>query len=267
MDLLKPHERAPRNLAGEQRRGLARTRQVCRDVAQAASRGRNCLVLTGRTSHVGVLVEGLRSQGLEPLALYGSLKPSERLAVLDRLSAAPDGGPPLLVVATDRYIGEGFDCPRLDTLFLVFPVSSESPMTQYVGRILRDNPGKLGVEVHDYGPPLAGAVHACVPAGQVRQRHGGLLPEHNAVPAVGYSGTTGAVCEAPPLLGDMWRLLVNQVAVPLRWALVPSPGEQGLHRGCSEQRRQLCGRPGSGACGIALGRLARTAHGIRAGDP
>ena len=139
-----------------------RTRQVCCDVAQAARRGRNCLVLTGRTSHVGVLVDGLRSQGLTPLALYGSLKPRERLSVLDRLSTTPDGGPPLLVVATDRYIGEGFDCPRLDALFLTFPVSSESPITQYVGRILRDHPGKPGVEVHDYADtkvPMLARMH------------------------------------------------------------------------------------------------------------
>ena len=139
-----------------------RTRLVCHDVAQAARRGRNCLVLTGRTGFVSVLVGELRALGLTPLALYGSLKPRERLAVLDQLSAAPDGGPPLLVVATDRYIGEGFDCPRLDTLFLTFPVSSESPMTQYVGRILRDHPGKEGVEVHDYADtkvPMLARMH------------------------------------------------------------------------------------------------------------
>ena len=50
-------------------------------------------------------------------------------------------------------------------------------------------------------------------------------------------------------------------------ALVSSPGAPGLNRGGSEQRCQLCGRPGSGACGLALGRLARTARGIRAGGP
>ena len=50
-------------------------------------------------------------------------------------------------------------------------------------------------------------------------------------------------------------------------ALVSSPGAPGLNRGGSEQRCQLCGRPGSGACGLALGRFARTARGIRAGGP
>jgi len=66
------------------------------------------------------------------------------------------------VVATDRYIGEGFDCPRLDTLFLAFPVSSESPMTQYVGGILREHPGKPGAEVHDYADtkvPMLARMH------------------------------------------------------------------------------------------------------------
>jgi len=139
-----------------------RARQVCADAEAAARRGRNCLVLTGRTGHVSVLADGLRSRGLAPLALYGSLKPRERLAVLDQLGAAPDSGPPLLVVATDRYIGEGFDCPRLDTLFLAFPVSSEGPITQYVGRILREHPGKPGVEVHDYADtkiPMLARMH------------------------------------------------------------------------------------------------------------
>jgi superfamily II DNA or RNA helicase len=63
-----------------------RARQVCSDVAQAAKRGRNCLVLTGRTGHVSFLAEELRSRGLAPLELHGSLKPRQRLAVLDQLS-------------------------------------------------------------------------------------------------------------------------------------------------------------------------------------
>jgi len=65
-------------------------------------------------------------------------------------------------VATDRYIGEGFDCPRLDTLFLTTPISSEGPITQYVGRILREHPGKHAAEVHDYADtaiPMLARMH------------------------------------------------------------------------------------------------------------
>jgi hypothetical protein len=64
-----------------------------------------------------------RELGLDPLTRYGALKPAERLAALIRLASIDDTGPPLLVVATDKYIGEGFDCPRLDTVFLTHPLS------------------------------------------------------------------------------------------------------------------------------------------------
>ncbi len=57
---------------------------------------------------------------------------------------------PLLLAATASYIGEGFDCPALDTLFLCSLSSSESIITQNVGRIMRDLPGKTTAEVHDY---------------------------------------------------------------------------------------------------------------------
>ncbi|HEY7489135.1 MAG TPA: helicase-related protein [Streptosporangiaceae bacterium] len=123
-----------------------RTGQICRDVKSAVQRGRNCLVLSGRTEHIQSLAAGLRQHDLDPLVLFGSLKSKERKLVHDRLSEEGQ----LLLVATDRYIGEGFDCPRLDTLFLTFPISGRERMIQYIGRILRDHPGKDTVEVHDY---------------------------------------------------------------------------------------------------------------------
>jgi superfamily II DNA or RNA helicase len=123
-----------------------RNEQICRDVAAAVGAGRNCLVLSSRTEHVDVLAGRLSELGLEPLVLYGSLKPAERRAVHERLTEDRQ----LLLVATDRYIGEGFDCPKLDTLFLAFPISARQRITQYVGRILRDQPGKDLAEVHDY---------------------------------------------------------------------------------------------------------------------
>jgi superfamily II DNA or RNA helicase len=135
-----------------------RNEQICRDVSDAVGAGRNCLVLSSRTDHVDELAGRLSSLGLEPLVLYGSLKPAERRAVHERL--AEDGQ--LLLVATDRYIGEGFDCPKLDTLFLAFPISARQRITQYVGRILRDQPGKDIAEVHDYldaGVPMLAAMY------------------------------------------------------------------------------------------------------------
>jgi superfamily II DNA or RNA helicase len=54
------------------------------------------------------------------------------------------------VVATGQYLGEGFDCPQLDTLFLTFPGSFKGKLVQYTGRVLRESPGKADAEVYDY---------------------------------------------------------------------------------------------------------------------
>jgi superfamily II DNA or RNA helicase len=55
-----------------------------------------------------------------------------------------------LVLATGRYLGEGFDDSRLDTLFLVMPISWKGTFAQYVGRLHRDHDGKREVIVYDY---------------------------------------------------------------------------------------------------------------------
>jgi superfamily II DNA or RNA helicase len=70
-------------------------------------------------------------------------------AAVARLMPQP-GGPPLLVVATGPYAGEGFDCPALDTLFLAAPVRWKGRLVQYAGRVLRPYPGKETAEIHDY---------------------------------------------------------------------------------------------------------------------
>lgn len=55
-----------------------------------------------------------------------------------------------MLVATGSYLGEGFDCPQLDTLFLAFPIAYKGRLVQYVGRVMRVAKGKSVVEVHDY---------------------------------------------------------------------------------------------------------------------
>jgi superfamily II DNA or RNA helicase len=72
-----------------------------------------------------------------------------RAAVTDRLAdAGPGSG--VVLIATGGYLGEGFDCPPLDTLFLTFPLAYKGRIVQYIGRVMRIIDGKSSVEVHDY---------------------------------------------------------------------------------------------------------------------
>lgn len=80
-----------------------------------------------------------------------------RKAALAKLSSALEGGL-LLVVATGPYVGEGFDCPALDTFFLAAPIASKGRLVQYAGRILRPHPGKTTAEIHDYHDVLTGVL-------------------------------------------------------------------------------------------------------------
>ena len=134
-----------------------RTRQVVSDVVAALDRGRHCLVLTQWTSHVERLAEALRTEGRDPVVLRGGMGAKVRAAALKRLELSA-GGPALLVVATGPYIGEGFDCPALDALFLAAPIAFKGRLVQYAGRILRAHPGKSTAEVHDYHDVATGVL-------------------------------------------------------------------------------------------------------------
>jgi len=151
-----------RDLAADE----ARNEQILGDVVEALSRGRNCLILAQRTAHVDDLAGRLIDCGLDPVVLKGGMSARARAAAMQRLQPREDAVP-LLVVATGHFVGEGFDCPALDTLFLAAPVSFKGRLVQYAGRVLRAHPGKLTAEVHDYydieTPVLAAALSKRAP--------------------------------------------------------------------------------------------------------
>jgi len=142
-----------RDLAADE----ARNRQITADVLTALQQGRHCLVLTQWTSHLGQLASILREHGHAPVILRGGMGAKARTAALARL-APQSGQPPLLIVATGPFIGEGFDCPALDTLFLVAPIAFKGRLIQYAGRIMRPYPGKTTAEVHDYHDVATGVL-------------------------------------------------------------------------------------------------------------
>lgn len=126
-----------------------RLTQIVGDVIAALNRGRHCLLLTQWTAHVERFADELRHRSLDPVVLRGGMSATARRNALAQLTN-PDEGAPLLVVATGPFVGEGFDCPILDTLFLAAPVAFKGRLVQYAGRILRARPGKDIAEVHDY---------------------------------------------------------------------------------------------------------------------
>jgi superfamily II DNA or RNA helicase len=134
-----------------------RTEQIAADIADARVRGRNVLALTDRRDHLEAVATLLRDHhGLDPRVLWGRSARKARTAIIEELL---DETNPALLLATGAYLGEGFDLPRLDTLFLTYPLSGRSRVVQYVGRIARAYPGKVNVEVHDYHDSLHPLLH------------------------------------------------------------------------------------------------------------
>jgi superfamily II DNA or RNA helicase len=127
----------------------ARNALIERDIMEALSAGRSCLILSHRREHCRLLAERLAKNGKAPFVLNGSQGKKERVTILKAIQETP-ADKDMAVVATGQYLGEGFDCPRLNTLFMAFPVSFKGKLVQYAGRILRELPGKTTVEVYDY---------------------------------------------------------------------------------------------------------------------
>ncbi len=126
-----------------------RNQMIVDDVVKSHDSGRNCLVLTERTSHLESLAEKLRERIPEVMTLRGGRGAKEITEISKRISDPPTDKQ-LTLVATGRYIGEGFDEPRLDTLFLTMPISWKGTLQQYAGRLHRLFAEKREVQIYDY---------------------------------------------------------------------------------------------------------------------
>jgi superfamily II DNA or RNA helicase len=125
------------------------------DVLAALGAGRHPVVLTERRDHLERLRGRLEGSVRNLVVLRGGMNSAERQAAEIALQVADDQE--RLVLATGRYLGEGFDDPRLDTLFLTMPISWKGTLAQYVGRLHRNHKDKSEVVVYDYvdtGVPL-----------------------------------------------------------------------------------------------------------------
>ena len=126
-----------------------RNRLICDDVVQAVREGRSPLILTERNEHLDRLADLLPASIHHLVVLRGGMGRKEIRATIERLAAIPESESRVLL-ATGRYVGEGFDDARLDTLFLTLPVSWRGTIAQYVGRLHRLHHCKREVRVYDY---------------------------------------------------------------------------------------------------------------------
>lgn len=132
-------------LAGDE----LRNQLIVDDIIKVVRQGRTPIVLTKLVSHVEILATMLEPHIKNVIQLTGVGKTTEKREAMQRLLAVPKEEP-LAIVATGSYVGEGFDYPRLDTLFLALPISWKGTVQQYVGRLHRDHEGKDDVRVYDF---------------------------------------------------------------------------------------------------------------------
>jgi superfamily II DNA or RNA helicase len=132
-----------------------RNHAIALDVATALGVGRFCALLSDRKEHLRTLESLLKDKvPIENLFLIdGSTGQKERDAILNKLRARAGEERPFILLATASLLGEGFDMPELDTLFLAMPISFKGRLIQYAGRLHRISEKKKSVRIYDYTEP------------------------------------------------------------------------------------------------------------------
>ena len=127
----------------------ARNDLIFDDVLWALEAGRSPVVITERTAHLEIIAKRLERFARHVIVLRGGQSEKQRRDIAARLAAIPQAEE-RVIVATGRYLGEGFDDSRLDTLFLTMPIAWKGTLAQYAGRLHRLNDAKREVIIYDY---------------------------------------------------------------------------------------------------------------------
>lgn len=126
-----------------------RNHMIFDDILNSLEEKRSPIVLTERKEHLEILKQKLEKFVKHIIVLHGGMRAGTRKEMLSKLETIPDTEE-RLILATGQYIGEGFDDPRLDTLFIAMPFSFKGKMVQYAGRLHRSYQGKTEVRIYDY---------------------------------------------------------------------------------------------------------------------
>ena len=126
-----------------------RDEQIIEDVKNCVAAGRTPVVLSRYKDHSEKLYESLKSHADHVFLMTGNNSKKEHKKILEQMHQV-DKNESLILIATGSLVGEGFDFPRLDTLFMATPVSFRGVAEQYAGRLNRDYEGKENVIIYDY---------------------------------------------------------------------------------------------------------------------
>lgn len=126
-----------------------RNQQIIDDVLKNYRAGGNSLVLSLRTAHVNLLAQKLKREVADVITLMGGMGKKQTREAFNHLNSIA-AHRNFIIVATGHFIGEGFDEPRLDTLFLAMPISWKGTLQQYAGRLHRLRATKKEVRIYDY---------------------------------------------------------------------------------------------------------------------
>jgi superfamily II DNA or RNA helicase len=146
----QPDEKPPiQELYAKLTQDSARNDLIFDDILSALEAGRSPVVITERKDHLEMLAGRLSKFAKNVVVLRGGMSAQRTRAANETLGAISDGEERVLV-ATGRYLGEGFDDARLDTLFLTMPISWRGTLAQYAGRLHRLHAPKRDVVIYDY---------------------------------------------------------------------------------------------------------------------
>ncbi len=214
-----------------------RNRLMAGEIIEAVRAGRMPLVLSERTEHLEFLKELLEEEIPKIITLKGGMGVQELRSAMALVGETAEGES-RVILATGKFVGEGFDDARLDTLFLTMPVSWRGTIAQYVGRLHRLHEEKKVVRVYDYADldvPMLSRMFDRRCVGYEEVGYTILLPAH-ALP--------GWPPEVPLPVDSQWkndyaasvrRLIYDGVDVPLARLFVhatrpPGPGSKGEGR-------------------------------------
>ena len=126
-----------------------RDEQIIEDVKNCVAAGRTPVVLSRYKDHSEKFYERLKNYADHVFLMTGNNSKKEHRKILEQMHQV-DKNESLILIATGSLVGEGFDFPRLDTLFMATPVSFRGVVEQYAGRLNRDYAGKENVIIYDY---------------------------------------------------------------------------------------------------------------------